>query len=117
MQVTTPTPVVLQLRRQGGSLIQSRVDFWSATPTGWQLAGSDIFQNVTKPIEQQQAKLAKGQYTVVFSCRVEESINGTYGFEFDVGSTAVYADKGTVNTTPDPHDSKVYKDQFILNVV
>ncbi|MDO9003785.1 MAG: hypothetical protein Q7V20_10065 [Aquabacterium sp.] len=117
MQVTSTSPVSLQLKRQGGTVIQSRIDFWSATPNGWQLASSDVFQRVTKPVEQQSAKLAKGQYTAVFSCRVEESVNGKFEFEFDVNGVAIYADKGNVNTTPDPHDAKVYKDQFVLNVV
>jgi hypothetical protein len=117
MQVVSPTPAALQLRRKGGSIVTARLDFWSATPAGWQLAGSSIFQNVTAPSETQHAPLPKGQYTAVFTCRVEESINGVYDFHFDVGPTAVYADSGNVNTTSDPHDSKVYKDQFVLDVV
>jgi hypothetical protein len=116
MQVTTTTPVALELKRQGGSIITARLDFWLPTPAGWQLAGSNVFQKVTAPTERQQAKLPKGDYTAVFTCRVEESINGVYAFSFDAGGTSVYADSGNVNTTPNPHDSKVYKDQFVLTV-
>jgi hypothetical protein len=116
MQVTSSAPVPLELRRKGGSIVTSRLDVWLATPAGWRLEGSSVLQNVTAPVERQSMKLAKGQYTAVFTCRVEESINGVYEFNFDVGPTPVYADKGNVNTTSDPHDSKVYRDQFVLVV-
>lgn len=117
MQVTSSTPVPLELRREGGSIITVRVDFWMPTAAGWKLVSSNLFQKVTSATERQAAKLAAGHYTAVFTCRVEESVNGVYGFGFDVGGTAVYADHGNVNTTPHPHDSKVYKDQFVLTVV
>lgn len=117
MQVTSPAQVALELRRKGGSIITSRLDVWSATQSGWQLEDSALFQKVTMAVERQQMKLKKGQYTAVFTCRVEESVNGVYDFNFDVGATPVYADHGNVNTTSDPHDSKVYRDQFVLDVV
>jgi hypothetical protein len=116
MKVSSTSPVAMNLKRGGGSIILARVDFWSATPTGWKLIASANFQNVASKAEAQSTKLAKGQYSVVFTCRVEESVNGIYDFKFDVAGVALYADSGNVNTTSDPHDSKVYKDQFVLDV-
>jgi hypothetical protein len=117
MQISAASPVRLQLKRAGGSVITARLDCWSATPTGWQLAGSVAFQDVANPLETQSITLKKGQYTCVFTCRVEESVNGVYDFEFGVGGKPLYADHGNVNTTSDPHDSKAYKDQFVLDVI
>ena len=117
MKVTSSSPVAMELKRAGGSIIIARADFWSATATGWTLIASASFQAVANPNEAQSVKLKKGQYTVVFTCRVEESVNGTYDFSFSVAGAALYADKGNVNTTSDPHDAKVYKDQFVLDVV
>ncbi len=116
MQVKAKAPFDVQLTRAGGSVITARLDYWSATPQGWQLAGSNLFQDVVLSPEVEPAPLAKGQYTAVFTCRVEESINGVYAFELAVAGKALYQDQGNVNTTPNPHDSKAYKDQFVLVV-
>jgi len=116
MHVTSPSPVTMELTRGGGSIILARADFWQSAPTGWVLVTSASFQNVAKSPETQTVKLPKGQYTVVFTCRVEESINGVYDFAFSTAGKPLYADKGNVNTTSDPHDSKAYKDQFVLDV-
>lgn len=116
MQVNSKSPIQLEFLRGGGSIIASRLDFWSPTQTGWVLADSKLFQAVTKPIERQNPKLAVGIYTVVFTCRVEESINGIYNFEMKVNSVSVGADHGNVDTTSNPHDSKAYKNQFVLVV-
>jgi len=118
MQITSNTPLALNLTRRGGSIITARLDCWSATQQGWKLAGSAVFQDVTKPSEPQSiSPLAKGQYTAVFTCRVEESINGVYEFTFSAANQQLYADKGNVNTSPAPNDWKAYKDQFILDIV
>lgn len=117
MQTTATSPVGLELKRNGGAIVTARIDIWSASPQGWNLHTSSVFQKVASKIELQSVKLPQGQYTVVFTCRVEESVNGVYAFAFNVANTALYADQGNVNTTPDPHDAKVYKDQFVLDVV
>lgn len=117
MKVSTPSPVKFELKRDGGAIVTARVDVWSASANGWSPVSSSVFQKVTNKVETQSVKMAKGSYTVVFTCRVEESINGIYAFGFDVAGSAIYADKGNVNTTPDPRDAKVYKDQFVLDIV
>jgi len=116
MQVSSQSPVPFQFKRKGGSIITSRADVWSAVASGWKLVDAVVFQQVTAPNEQLSLKLQKGQYTVVFQCRVEESVNGVYDFGLNCGASAVFADNGNVNTTSDPHDAKVYKDQFVLDV-
>lgn len=117
MLVQSASPVSLSLSRSGGSIIQSRLDIWRSTANGWQAVGSSLFNQVTQATESQNLKLPKGTYAAVFTCRVEESINGVYDFGFSVGMQKLYADKGNVNTTNDPHDSKAYKDQFVLEVL
>jgi hypothetical protein len=117
MHVKTASPVSMAFQRAGGSIILSRVDIWQSTPTGWSAINSTLFQQVTKPVESHSITLPKGTYAAVFTCRVEESLNGVYDFKFDVQKNALFADKGNVNTTSSPNDSKAYKDQFVLEVV
>jgi hypothetical protein len=116
MQVNATSPVSLNFNRHGGSVITARLDFWRSTPQGWQLAGSNLFQAVTLPQEVQVATLAPGSYTTVFTCRVEESVNGVYDFAMTAGGVDIGHDAGNVDTTSNAHDSKVYKNQFVLNV-
>jgi hypothetical protein len=52
----------------------------------------------------------------VFQCFVEESLNGKYEFRLDVAGEPTFADAGDVNTTAASNDSKVYKDQFVLEI-
>ncbi len=116
MKIQSPTPVPLELQRGGGSVITTRLDFWSSTPSGWELAGSSLFQAVTKPREVQLPALPPGTYTSVLTCFVEESVNGIYAFDMSVNGVSIAKDHGNVDTSTSPHDSKVYKDQFVLVV-
>ncbi|MBK9131243.1 MAG: hypothetical protein IPM20_06345 [Gammaproteobacteria bacterium] len=116
MQITSKKPISMVLNRNGGTVITARIDFWRATPQGWDLAGSSLFQNVTKKNETHSANLPKGSYTAVLVCRMEESINGVYDFDMLVNGTSVGSDSGNVDTTSNPHDSKFYKNQFVIDV-
>jgi hypothetical protein len=43
-------------------------------------------------------------------------LNGVYRFDLDIDGNTVFQDHGDVNTTSAKNDSKVYKDQFVLEV-
>jgi hypothetical protein len=102
--------------RAGGSIVLARVDIWKATPTGWEPVAVYDFRNSLISPESGNQAIAPGSYTCVFQCFVEESLNGQYKFELDVAGVPTFADSGDVNTTAAKNDSKVYKDQFVLNV-
>lgn len=110
------SPVAIDFKRQGGSIILARIDIWKAKVDGWTLLASEEFKDATRPSESVSLTLAKGSYTGVFQCFVQESLNGHYQFELSIGGKATFADNGDVNTTPAKDDTKVFKDQFILEV-
>lgn len=107
---------VMSFRRQGGSIITARVDVWRAEGDQWKHVAELPFDRSVVDVERQSRQLPAGEYTCVFQCFVEESLNGRYDFELSVNDAATYADNGDVNTTAAKNDSKVYKDQFILEV-
>lgn len=111
------SPVSIDFKRQGGSIILARVDIWKAKANDWELVASEEFKSATKPTESATLSLAKGSYTGIFQCFVEESLNGRYHFELNVGGKPTFVADGDVNTTPANDDAKVFKDQFILEVV
>jgi hypothetical protein len=124
MQVTGPSPAVLTLRRGGGAFILARVDLWAATPVvagapapGWRFVASVPLDEVANPRETRSAVLPAGDYLAILTLRVEESVNGTYQFEFDAMGQALYRDSGNVDTTSSPHDARAFKDQFVLTIV
>ena len=108
--------VKMRFTRAGGSIVVARTDLWKATSSGWKPVTAFTFNDPTNPAESQVKPVPAGSYTCVFQCFVEESLNGKYQFQFDVGSTKTFADEGDVNTTSAPNDTKVFKDQFILEV-
>jgi len=113
---TSKSPVSFSFERSGGSLIVAQVDVWEATASDWKLAGQFKFNDATQAAQTQSGVLPKGSYTCIFQCFVQESLNGKYKFSFDVGSKTTYEDEGDVNTTSASNDSKVFKDQFVLEV-
>jgi hypothetical protein len=113
---TAKSPVTFNFERSGGSLIVAQVDVWKATANDWKLAGQFKFTDATQPAQNLSGVLPKGSYTCIFQCFVQESLNGKYKFSFDVGSKTTYEDEGDVNTTAASNDSKVFKDQFVLEV-
>jgi hypothetical protein len=112
----TSSPVTVDFDRAGGSLVLARVDIWKAAADGWELQASTEFKDAVKPTESASLALPKGSYTGVFQCFVQESLNGRYKFELRVGGKATFADSGDVNTTPSKDDTKVFKDQFVVEV-
>jgi hypothetical protein len=106
----------MSFQRSGGSIITARVDIWRAEQEQWQHVAELVFDNPVLPTEKRGAELKAGRYTCVFKCRVEESLNGRYGFDLAVNDKSTFADTGDVNTTSSQHDSKVYRDQFVLAV-
>lgn len=111
------SPVVIDFTRQGGSIILARIDVFKAKVDGWQLLASKEFKEAAQSSQTVELTLPKGSYTGVFQCFVQESLNGRYDFQLGVGGKATFADAGDVNTTPARDDTKVFKDQFILEVV
>lgn len=112
----TKSPLPLTLQRSGGSIVKARADVWRAGADDWTLIGTAEFDDATKPAESFTLTLAKGSYTCVFQCLVQESLNGRYSFEFLVDGASTFADTGDVNTTPAKDDRKVFQDQFLLEV-
>lgn len=112
----TTSPVSFDFAREGGSIILARVDIWKAKADGWELKASHEFKEAVKATESASLPLPKGSYTGIFQCFVQESLNGRYRFDFSVGGKATFLDEGDVNTTPAKDDTKVFKDQFIVEV-
>ena len=110
------SPVKLDFRRAGGSIIVSQVDIWKPTEEGWVLVDQAKFSDATQQLESRMVKLAPDRYTCVFQCFVQESLNGRYDFNLAVQGKETFADHGDVNTTTSNDDSKVYKDEFVLAV-
>jgi len=106
----------MSFSRAGGSIITARVDVWKASGNQWLHVDALPFDRPVLPTEQQARQLDRGEYTCVFQCFVAESLNGKYDFDLSVDGAKTYFDQGDVNTTPAKNDSKVYKDQFILQV-
>ena len=106
----------MSFNRAGGSIITARVDVWKATGDQWVHVEALPFDRPIIPNQTLTRQLDRGEYTCVFQCFVEESLNGKYDFELSVDGNQTYFDKGDVNTTAAKNDSKVYKDQFILDV-
>jgi len=102
--------------RSGGAIVVARVDIWKPEEDQWRQVGALEFKNTLKATEKIREKLAPGQYTCVFQCFVQESLNGRYDFSFAVDGKATFVDTGDVNTTAASDDSKVFKDQFVLDV-
>lgn len=112
----TKSPVDFSFARGGGSIVVARTDIWRAKPTGWELVEAVEFNDPTKKSETQAPTLPAGEYTCVFQCYVEESVNGVYRFDLSVGKQSTMVGSGDANTTPAANDSKVFKDQFVLRV-
>jgi hypothetical protein len=110
------SPVEIRFFRAGGSIVMARVDLWRATPSGWEAVAVYDMRDTLSQVEVVQQVLPAGSYTCVFQCFVEESLNGKYEFRLDVAGEPTFADAGDVNTTAASNDSKVYKDQFVLEV-
>ena len=106
----------MSFSRAGGSIITARVDVWRASGDQWVHVDALPFDRPVAPKERQDRQLDPGEYTCVFQCFVEESLNGKYDFDLSVDGSPTYVDQGDVNTTAAKNDSKVYKDQFILEV-
>lgn len=116
MKVQSGTPVSAIFHRGGGTVIVARIDYWSATPHGWEFEGQNTFQAVTQRTEPLTAPLPPGTYTAVLTVWVEESVTGFFNFDMWVAGVSVYASSGDVNTTSDPKDKTTFKTQFLLEV-
>ena len=110
------TKFEMSFERSGGAIIAARVDIWKPAADQWRQVAAMEFENPLQSIEKVKGKLPRGQYTCVFQCFVEESLNGRYDFNFAVDGKATFVDSGDVNTTTASNDSKVFKDQFVLDV-
>ena len=110
------TKFEMSFDRSGGAIIVARVDVWKPEADQWRQVRALEFKDPLKSTEVIKEKLARGQYTCVFQCFVQESLNGRYDFNFAVDGKATFIDTGDVNTTTATDDSKVFKDQFILDV-
>jgi hypothetical protein len=102
--------------RSGGSIIAARVDVWKPQENQWVQVAAVEFDEPLKTTETVSTKLPKGQYTCIFKCFVEESLNGHYDFNFLVHGKKTFFASGDVNTTSAPDDAQVFKNQFVLKV-
>jgi hypothetical protein len=92
------------------------VDIWRPEEDQWVQVAELEFNDPLLRSETLKRKLGAGQFTCVFQCFVEESLNGRYDFNFAVDGKPTFVDTGDVNTTSASNDSKIFKDQFILPV-
>jgi len=117
MLIQIPAGSNVEFHRGGGSIVIAQIDIWQPTTAGWKLLQQLEFRAPVQPVQSLQLAVPAGNYTAVFQCFVQESLNGVYEFLLKVANNKVYADKGDVNTTPAKDDTKVYKDQFVMKVV
>jgi len=110
------SPAKFTFEREGGSIVVSQVDIWKPTEKRWVLVNQVKFSDATQPTESAEVELPPDRYTCVFQCFVQESLNGRYDFTLAVQGKKTFVDKGDVNTTPSNDDSKVYKDEFVLEI-
>lgn len=117
-QIQSENNVQFGFRRFGGTIITARVDIWAPTKNNdWQLIQSMNFGG-TQQAQQFKYHLLPGKYTCVFSCLVQESLNGVFNFDFYVNNEPIYHDQGNVDTSPaDPNQKKPYLDKFELSIV
>lgn len=113
---TAKSPIKMTVKRAGGSIIHVRVDVWRATETDWEAVDQYEFIESTESSETIKKTLPKGSFTCVARCYVEESLNGMYDMKFDVDGTETFTASGDVNTTNAPNDSRVFRNQFVLEV-
>ena len=102
--------------RKGGAVIEGRVDVWRAEANQWTHILQMRFEDPLQPSETVKGQLEAGEYTCIFRGVIEESLNGRFAYELDVGGVSTFADSGDVNITSSDQDFKVLKDQFILGV-
>ena len=114
MKINTGLTANIEFSRSGGCVLQSRLDIWKATEADWELVSVVEFLKVATTIETHSLNLIAGDYTVVAKFFVEESINGVFSFALRVNGNDVVLKDGDVNTTSNPHDSTVFKNQFML---
>ena len=117
MHITSKGPINFELHRSGGAIVAARLDVWKATESGWTAVQSAVFQDITSAIEQQTFQISSGSYTAVLVCHVEESINGIFSLRAFLDGTLIAEKEGDVDTTSQPQDIKVYKNQFIIDVI
>jgi hypothetical protein len=113
---TAKSPVKMAIHRSGGSIIHVRVDVWRAAAEDWEAVEQYEFVEATESTENIKKTIPKGTYTCVARCYVEESLNGVYDMKFSVDGTETFAASGDVNTTSAPNDSRVFRNQFVLEV-
>ncbi len=113
---TAKSPVKMTIKRSGGSIIHVRVDVWRATEEDWEAVAQFEFIEATESTETLKKAIPKGTYTCVARCYVEESLNGIYHMKFDVDGDETFEASGDVNTTSAPNDSRVFRNQFVLEV-
>jgi hypothetical protein len=110
------SPFEMRFERGGGALTIARLDIWMPTDTDWQSMGSFTFTDSAQATEMKQGNLPPGDYTCIFQCFVEESLNGKYSFTFSVVGKPTYQDDGDVNASSAKNESKVFRDQFVLRI-
>ena len=116
MRVITTSPVAMEVKREGGGLILVRADVWSSAPSGWKREGSVLLQDPNQKRQQGSVVLGAGDYRVVFTCRVEEGLNGVFDYTFSAGNTPVFADQGNVDKTAAANEARNFQDEFDLTV-
>lgn len=117
MLINSKEAIKFTLHRDGGAIVIARLDIWTAVGSGWKIVESALLQNVAKsPEDYTFQPIQPGTYTAVLVCHVEESINGIFSLKAIINDTLVAEKEGDVDITSQPHDTKVYKNQFLLDV-
>lgn len=119
-KVTAENPIAVRFTRKGGCVLTGRMDFWQEDA----LVACMFFQRVTQNTEMQEIRLPTGNYTAVFSFRAEESLHGHFTaglflqqFQGDqLIDVALMHKSSDVNTSPTPHESEVFIEEFELSV-
>jgi hypothetical protein len=111
-----PAKFDMSFDRSGGSIVAARVDVWKAQGDEWIPVAEIEFEEPLKSSETVSSKLPKGQYTCIFKCFIEESLNGHYSFVFSVAGKKTFTGSGDVNVTTATDDKRVFRNQFILKV-
>lgn len=119
MTINAKSPITFSFSRKGGTDIQAEVQIWikkSQYNSDDRPMARLRFENATQATEKQDIVLPQGVYVCVFLCLVREALNGIFELRLAVADSEAYAQKGDVNTTPNPNDIRNFKFEFELIV-
>jgi len=116
MKISSVSPVVLRLTREGGAAVRVQTEVWTTGEGAPRRVGWVHMQSPRQPLEVATLALAPGCYRVSFTCKIAEALDGDFNYAFSLGGTAVFADVGRLASTPAVDDAREFHDEFELTI-